>query len=102
MRYEQETIRRLYSKLLSLYPQAFKERLGESMEQTFNDLYMEQKRQTDRGLFGPILWIFVETAIGIFRERLLLILEGNSMQTLLTYLRSSAITSFLIVLPFMI
>jgi hypothetical protein len=39
--YEQNTVRTLYKRLLSLYPQEFKERLGESMQQTFNDLYKE-------------------------------------------------------------
>ena len=100
--YEQNTARNLYKKLLSFYPHGFREQLGESMEQTFNDLYNEQKRQTNQRLFGPMLWIFLETAIGILRERLLLILEGDIMQTILTNLRLPAIISFLLVIPFMI
>ena len=102
MVYDQQTIHALYRKLLSLYPRVFREQLGESMQQTFNDLYNEQKRQTDQGLFGPVFWIFIETALGIFRERLLLIIEGDIMQTILTKLRSPALISLLLVLPFMI
>ena len=41
------------------------------MEQTFNDLYKE--RQQERTLFSFVFWMFAETAIEIFRERLLLI-----------------------------
>jgi hypothetical protein len=97
---EQATTRILYKKLLSLYPRRFKDQLGESMEQTFNDLYKEQ--QTERGWTRFVLWIFVETVIGILRERILWIQEMNSMKNILTNLISPAIISFLIVLPFMI
>jgi hypothetical protein len=102
MRYNQETVRVLYKKLLSLYPRAFREQLGESMEQTFNDLYNERKRQKEQGLFGFVLWMFIETARGIIRERVLLIKEMNPMKNILTNLRSSALISFLIVFPFII
>jgi len=70
MAYDQETVRTLYKKLLSLYPRAFRERLGESMEQTFNDLCNERKQQTERGLFGFVLWMFIETSAGIVKENL--------------------------------
>ena len=49
-----------------------------------------------------MLWIFIETAIGIFREHSLLIIEGDIMQTILTNLRSPALIGLLLVLPFMI
>ena len=68
---EPETARALYKKLLNLYPKSFREQLGESMEQTFNDLHKE--RQQERTLFSFVFWMFAETAIEIFRERLLLI-----------------------------
>jgi hypothetical protein len=90
----------LYKKLLRLYPPAFKEQLQESMEQTFNDLYKEQ--QTQHGLSSFVLWMFVETAVGILQEHRLLFKEMNPMKNLLTSLRSPAIFSFVIVLPFMI
>jgi hypothetical protein len=98
---EQQTARRLYKKLIGLYPQGFKERLAESMEQTFQDLRNE-KRQTKKELFSFVLWTFIETAIGIFREHLLLISPGDLMQTILKPLGSSALISLLLILPFMI
>lgn len=52
MAYQRNAVHTLYKKLLRLYPREFREHLEESMEQTFNDLYEEQKRQTERGLFG--------------------------------------------------
>jgi len=102
MAYDQNTIQTLYKKLLSLYPRVFRERLGESMEQTFNDLCNERKRQTDGGLFGFVLWAFLETAIGVAQEHILLIKEMNLMNSILTNLKYPAIISLLIVLPFMI
>ena len=71
--YDQNIVHTLYKKLLTLYPRGFRERLGESMEQTFNDLYKERKRQTGEGLFSFVLWMFIETARGITREYILLI-----------------------------
>jgi len=71
MTYDQRAVQALYKKLLAPYPRGFRERLGESMEQTFNDLYKE--RQQERRLFSFVFWMFAETAIEIFRERLLLI-----------------------------
>ena len=101
MLYDQNTIHLLYKKLIAFYPRGFREQLGESMEQTFNDLCNE-KRQTKKELFGFVLWMFIETAIGIFRERLLPIIEGAIMQTILANLRSPAIISLVLVVPFMI
>jgi len=71
------------------------------MEQTFQDLW-NKKRQTKKELFGFVLWTFIETAIGIFREHLLLISPGDVMQTILKTSGSSALISFLLILPFMI
>lgn len=99
MTHNQETVRALYKKLLALYPRAFRERFGESMEQTFNDLCTERKRQTERGWFGFVLWLFVETAMGITREHIRLITEGNAMKNMLTNPRSAAILSLLLTLP---
>ena len=102
MTYDQTTARTLYKKLLTLYPRAFREQLGESMEQTFNDLCNERKRQTAHGWCGFVLWLFVETAIGIIKEHMLRITQGNTMNNITTHLRAPAIISFLLVLPFMI
>jgi hypothetical protein len=68
------------------------------MEQTFHDLYTERK-QAGASLFGFMLWTFMETAIGIFREHLLLISPGDIMQTMLKAFGSSALISFLLILP---
>ena len=67
--------RRWYAKLLRLYPKPYHERFGEGMEQTFNDLCRE-RRDAKGGLFGFVLWMFVETSAGIIKENLR---EGNVM-----------------------
>lgn len=102
MSYEQNAVQRLYRKLLSLYPRAFRERLGESMQQTFDDLYNERKRQRELKVFGFVLWMFLETTMSIFRERLRLITEGYGMQTTRKTLASSALLGLLLILPLMI
>jgi hypothetical protein len=71
------------------------------MEQTFNDLCREKEKSQSK-LFSFVLWTFIETTIGIFREYRLLVLEGDPMQTLLTNFRLPALISFLLVIPFMI
>jgi hypothetical protein len=71
------------------------------MEQTFQDLWNE-KRQTKKELFSFTLWTFIETAIGIVREHLLLISPGDIMQTILKTFGSSTLISLLLILPFMI
>ena len=101
MKVEQEKFRNLYKRLLDFYPRTFREQLAESMEQTFNDLCNE-KRQDPRGLWSFALWTFGETAVGIFREHLLLLNGGDIMQTMLTNLRSSALIGFLSILPFLV
>lgn len=101
MIYEQDTVRRLYKRLLICYPREFRERLGESMEQTFQDLCNE-KRQMKKELFGFVLWTFIETAVGIFREHLLLISSGDVMQSIFKPIGSSALISLLLLLPFTI
>lgn len=102
MSHEQKTVRRLYGKLLSLYPRAFRERLGESMQQIFDDLYHERQQQTVPGMFGFVLWIFLETAISVFRERLLHTIQGDFMQLVTKTHGPSVLISFLLVLPFLI
>lgn len=59
--------RKCYAMLLRLYPKTFRERFGEDMAQTFRDLCRERSAAR-RGLFGLVLWIFVETSVGIVRE----------------------------------
>jgi hypothetical protein len=98
---EQKIVHQLYGKLLNLYPRTFKEQLAESMEQTFQDLWNE-KRQTKNGLFRFVLRTFIETAIGIFQEHLLLVSPGDIMQTMVKTFGLSALISLLLILPFMI
>jgi hypothetical protein len=97
---EQTSTYALYKKLLQLYPREFREQLGESMEQTFRDLYRE--RQTEGGRSSFVLLLFVETVMGIVREHALL-LEGVMMKTMLANPISAVVISFIFfVLPFMI
>ena len=106
MMYEPQTVRRLYRKLLAFYPRGFRERLGESIEQTFNDLCDERKQQAEYGWSGFVLWIFAETALGIIKEHVLLIAEGATMKNIPVNLKSAALISSilltvaLIVAPF--
>jgi hypothetical protein len=102
MAHDQETVHTLYRKLIAFYPRGFRDQLGESMEQSFNDLCNERKRDTNQSYLSFVLWMFVETAIGIFRERLLLISEGHVMQTILTNIKLPVLISSLLVIPFMI
>jgi len=94
---EPETARALYKKLLNLYPKSFREQLGESMEQTFNDLYKE--RQQERTLFSFVFWMFAETGAGILQEHILLIRQGDGMKNMISNPTSAAITSFILSLP---
>jgi hypothetical protein len=91
MVHDQNLVHIVYKKLLTLYPGEFREQLGESMEKTFTDLYKE--RQTSPGWFGFVLWTFVDTAVGIVREHVLSITEGDSMKNTLAYPRSAALIS---------
>jgi hypothetical protein len=101
MMYEQNTVRNLYKKLITFYPQTFRDELGESMEQTFNDLCNE-KRQTKQGLFGFVLAAFIETIAGIIQEHILLFTEGDTMKNTFTNFRSPALIGLLFVIPFMV
>ena len=70
MMYEQSTVHTLYKKLLRLYTRGFREQLGVSMEQTFNDLYRE-RHEAGSGLFGFVIWAFVDTLAGIIKENMI-------------------------------
>jgi hypothetical protein len=92
---------RLYKNLLNFYPRAFKEQLGESMEQTFHDLYRERK--TRPGRFGLVLWTFIDTTAGIIREHMTLITEETSMKNSLAYPRAAVlISTILLALAFIV
>ena len=102
MNYEQETVHALYKKLLNLYPRGFREQLGESMQQTFNDLYKERKRETQQVLFSFVLWAFVETTVGIAKEYILLITQGDMMKNITTNPKSAAPIGLLFIAPFVL
>ncbi len=97
---EQNTARWLYKKLLTLYPMAFRARLAESMEQTFNDLCTEN-RGTKLDFLGFVTWTFAETSIGIVHEHVLLVQEMH-MKALLTNIGSATFIGVLAILPFII
>lgn len=99
MVYDQNTVHTLYKKLLTCYPRGFRERFGESMEQTFKDICNERKRRGEPGLFRFVLWMFVETAAGIAWEHTLLVKKGNTMQNILTNPKSAALMSLILCMP---
>jgi len=86
--------RRWYRRLLRLYPKSHRERFGEGMEQTFNDLLSE--RDTERGLFGCAFWIFVETSAEIIREngRFITMKHKN-------IIRLAVVTALILLVPFL-
>lgn len=90
---EQVAAHALYKKLLRLYPIRFRKQLGESMEQTFDDLCNARRQQGQYRWYGFILWIFVETAIGIVKEHVRLLTEGDTMKNTLAIPRSTALIS---------
>ncbi len=97
---EQKIVWIFYKKLLALYPRAFREQFGESMEQTFNDLWNECQRQAKQGLFGFVLWMFIETFAGITKEHLVNIKRGATMENTISNQKSAAIIGFLLAMPF--
>lgn len=70
MIFERKKIQSLYKKLIFLYPAEFRERFGESMEQTFNDVCNEYKKERQTIPSGLVIWMFVETSAGIIKENL--------------------------------
>ena len=66
-----------YARLLRLYPKPYRERFGEGMEQTFNDL-CRARVKAERALFSFALWMFFETSAAIIRENLeFIIMQKN-------------------------
>jgi hypothetical protein len=94
MIYEPGIVHKLYKRLLSYYPRAFKEQFGESMEQTFQDLYKE--RQAKGGQTGFVLWMFVDTAVGIIREHALSMIEGTMIKDIGTPRLVALVSSILL------
>lgn len=59
--------RQAYAALLRLYPRPFRERFGESMEQTFADLLADHVTRAE-SLFAFALWILFDTFTAVIRE----------------------------------
>lgn len=81
-----------YTKLLLLYPKPYRERFGEEMVQMFGDLYRE-RRSANQGLFGFIIWVFIETFKGIIKENITFILMQKSI------LRVVLVTALILAVP---
>ena len=71
--------------------------IQELLRSGLGSLCSEQKRRPARGLFE--LSICTETAIGIVREHLLLLMEGDVMKGILAKPASAAIISLILSLP---
>jgi hypothetical protein len=97
---ELKTVRVIYKKLLALYPRDFRERFGESMEQTFDDLCRERQQTTGRISAGFAARQFAETSAGIVNEHFLRLKKGKVMQNMLTNRMSAAAIAFLMAMPF--
>jgi len=91
-KYSIRQCRNWYAKLLRFYPKPYRERFGEGMEQTFNDLCRE-RQESGEGLFALVLWVFVETSAGILRERItFMIMQYNHL------IRITLATAFILLL----
>ena len=68
--------RHWYEKLVCLYPNAFRERYGEGLVQTFYDLCQEREK-AGKSVFGFALWASFETVEEIIRERMAIMAVQN-------------------------
>jgi hypothetical protein len=91
--------RRLYARLLRLYPETFRNRFAESMEQTFHDLCRE-RQAAGGGLFAFALGLFAETFAGILRERIALIMPPRRNIIRLTLITASILSVPLVGMQF--
>lgn len=71
------------------------------MEQTFDDLCIERKKQSE-GLFGFILWMSVDTVTGIVKEHAIQIIKRSNMNYTFIDLRPAMIIGLILVIPFAI
>lgn len=78
--------RTCYAKLLRLYPKPYRERFGEAMEQTFNDLCRERVK-AGSGLFRLVLWAFLETFAALLRENAKMIVRSAMNRCSTIFLR---------------
>lgn len=85
--------RGLYALLLRLYPKPHRERFGEEMRQTFNDL-LRGRGGRDGGSLGFVLWLFAETFAGILKENMTFMKRRNK-----NILRIAIATAVLLLVP---
>jgi hypothetical protein len=90
---------KLYNKLIALYPREFRERFGESMEQTFADLCSEWAKSTPI-TFSFLLRVFLDTAAGIASAHLEQIIQKGVVNSAVTRPRIAAFISLLLCIPF--
>jgi len=71
MEYEQRIrkYRSWYAKLLRFYSKPYYERFSNEMEQTFGDILRERVKEK-KELIGHVIWVFIETFIGIIKNNL--------------------------------
>jgi hypothetical protein len=82
-----------YKKLLRFYSGPHRERFVESMEQTFNDLCRGRAEAGER-LFVFVLWVFVETFVGIIRDNARVVIMQNK-----NIIRIALSTAAILLLP---
>lgn len=99
MAFEQKTLLNFYKKLLAFYPMEFRERFGESMQQTFSDVCKEQKKISGKIPFSLMIWMFGETFFGIIKENSLHLKKGFTMENIISNQKMSAIFAVVLALP---
>lgn len=87
--------RTFYKKLLRFYPRNFRERFGESMEQTFDDLVSDE----DNGSLSITLRISIDTGLGIAKEHILHLSRRRSMSAILKNPKMAVVIGGLLFLP---
>ncbi len=87
--------RAFYRKLLTFYPRPFRERFGESMEQTFDDLCKEQEGK----VLSLTLHLSVDTGFEIVKEHVLHLSQRGVMTRILKNPKIAAVVGILLFLP---
>ena len=67
-----------YRRFLCLYPEPFRKRFSNGMEQTFNDLCRE-RLESNKGILSFAIWIFIETLISIIKENKMHLFEQHKV-----------------------
>ena len=92
-RERRQVYRAFYRRLLSLYPKAFRDRFGESMAQTFDDLCDEQGDTRPQLIYFTVRES-IDAGVGIAREQISYLLQRRFMHD-----KAYSITGFLFMLP---